>query len=250
MRLKNKTALVTGSARGIGAAIARRFAEEGATVFIADLDEPEGTTTAEEITKSGGTAFFVLLDVTSEASWMNALRFVVDRSGRLDILINNAGINIREPIEEMKEKSLDDMLAVNVKGPFMGIKHAIPLMRKNGGGCIINMSSICGLVGHKYTTEAYTTTKGALTLLTKCVAVRYAKDNIRCNSLHPSTVDTPLVREFFKDPRKKEERLGEVPLGRLATVQDVANAALYLASDEASFLNGVSLPVDGGLTAY
>ena len=250
MRLKNKTALVTGSARGIGAAIARRFSEEGATVFIADLDEPEGTKTAEEITKSGGTAFFVQLDVTSEASWAKALAAVVDRSGRLDILINNAGINIREPIEEMREVSLDTMLAVNVKGPFMGIKHAIPLMRANGGGSIVNMSSICGLVGHKYTTEAYTTTKGAVTLLTKCVAVRYAKDNIRCNSLHPSTVDTPLVQELFKDPRKKEERLGEVPLGRLATVQDVADAALYLASDEASFLNGVSLPVDGGLTAY
>ena len=250
MRLKYKTALVTGSARGIGAAIARRFSEEGATVFIADLDEPEGIKTVGEITKRGGTAFFVLLDVTSEASWEKALAAVVERSGCLDILINNAGINIREPIEEMKAESLDTMLAVNVKGPFMGIKHAIPLMRKNGGGCIINMSSICGLVGHKYTTEAYTTTKGALTLLTKCVGVRYAKDNIRCNSLHPSTVDTPLVREFFKDPRKKEERLGEVPLGRLATVQDVANAALYLASDEASFVNGVSLPVDGGLTAY
>jgi len=250
MRLKNKTALVTGSARGIGAAIARRLSEEGATVFIADLDEPEGITTAGEITKSGGTAFFVLLDVTSEASWVNALAVIVEQSGCLDILINNAGINIREPIEEMKEKSLDAMLAVNVKGPFMGIKHAIPLMRKNGGGCIINMSSICGLVGHKYTTEAYTTTKGALTLLTKCVAVRYAKDNIRCNSLHPSTVETPFVTEYLKDPGKKEERLGEVPLGRLATVQDVANAALYLASDEASFLNGVSLPVDGGLTAY
>ena len=161
MRLKNKTALVTGSARGIGAAIARRFSEEGATVFIADLDEPEGTKTAGEITKRGGTAFFVLLDVTSEASWEKALAVVVERSGCLDILINNAGINIREPIEEMKEESLDAMLAVNVKGPFMGIKHAIPLMRKNGGGSIINMSSICGLVGHKYTTEAYTTTKGA-----------------------------------------------------------------------------------------
>ena len=109
--------------------------------------------------------------------------------------------------------------------------------------------SICGLVGHKYTTEAYTVTKGALTLMTKTVGVRYAKDNIRCNSVHPSTVDTPLVQALFKDPQRREERLGEVPLGRLATDQDVANAVLYLASSEASFLNGVSLPVDGGLTA-
>ena len=122
MRLKNKTALVTGSARGIGAAIARRFSEEGATVFVADLDEPEGTKTVGEIRERGGTAFFVLLDVTSEASWVNALAVVVEQSGGLDILINNAGINIREPIEEMKAESFDAMLAVNVKGPFMGIK--------------------------------------------------------------------------------------------------------------------------------
>jgi NAD(P)-dependent dehydrogenase (short-subunit alcohol dehydrogenase family) len=250
MRLNNKTALITGSARGIGAAIARRFSEEGATVFVADLDETEGKKTVSDIVKEGGKAFFVFLNVTSEESWGKALRVVIEHSGRLDVLINNAGINIREPIEEMKEESLDTMLAVNVKGPFMGIKHVIPLMRKNGGGCIINMSSICGLVGHKFTTEAYTTTKGALTLLTKSVGVRYAKDDIRCNALHPSTVDTPLMRDLFKDPKKKEERLGEIPLGRLATVHDVANAALFLASDEAKFLNGVSLPVDGGLTAY
>ena len=166
------------------------------------------------------------------------------------MLVNNAGINIREAIEEMTEEHLDAMLAVNVKGPFLGIKHAVPVLRKGGGGSIINMSSICGLVGHKYTTEAYTVTKGALTLMTKTVGVRYAKDNIRCNSIHPSTVDTPLVQILFKDPKKKEERLGEVPLGRLATDADVANAVLFLASDEASFLNGVALPVDGGLTAY
>ena len=250
MRLKNKCVLITGSARGIGAEIARRFSEEGATVFVADLDDKEGEKTVKDIVKKGGKAFFVLLNVTSEASWKNAINVVVEHGSGLDVLINNAGINIREPIEEMKAESLDTMLAVNIKGPFMGIKHAIPFMRKKGGGCIINMSSICGLVGHKYTTEAYTTTKGALTLLTKSVGVRYAKDNIRCNALHPSTVDTPLVQDLFKDPKKKEERLGEVPLGRLATVHDVANAALFLASDEANFINGVSLPVDGGLTAY
>jgi NAD(P)-dependent dehydrogenase (short-subunit alcohol dehydrogenase family) len=141
------------------------------------------------------------------------------------------------------------MLAVNVKGPFLGCKHAIPVLRRRGGGSIINMSSVCGLIGHRYTTEAYTMTKGAVTLLTKTVAVRYAKDNIRCNSLHPSTVDTPLMQEFFKDPERKKERLGEVPLGRLASAADVANAALFLASDEAAFINGAALPVDGGTTA-
>jgi cyclopentanol dehydrogenase len=121
-------------------------------------------------------------------------------------------------------------------------------MRKQGGGAIINTSSVCGLIGHRYTPEAYTATKGAVTLLTKAVASRYAKDGIRCNCINPSTVDTPFVQELFKDPERKKERLGEVPLGRLATVEDVANAALYLASEEASFINGVALPVDGGTT--
>ncbi len=187
--------------------------------------------------------------MASEESWTAALESVIREAGKLDILVNNAGINIREPIEEMKAENLDTMLAVNVKGPFLGCKHAIPLFRKNGGGSIINMSSVCGLVGHRYTTEAYTVTKGAVTLLTKTVAVRHAKDNIRSNCLNPSTVDTPLVQELFKVPGKKEERLGEVPLGRLATADDVANAALFLASDEAAFINGVAFPVDGGTSA-
>lgn len=250
MRMKNKIALITGAAQGLGAAIAQRFAEEGATVFIGDLNPDAGNITVADIENAGGTAYFQMLDVTDENSWSEAMASVVALGGKLDVLVNNAGINIREPIEDMKESSLDAMLAVNVKGPFLGIKHALPLMRKAGGGSIINMSSICGLVGHKYTTEAYTVTKGALTLMTKTVAVRYAKDNIRCNSIHPSTVDTPLVQILFQDPAKKEERLGEVPLGRLATERDVANAALYLASDEAAFVNGVALAVDGGLTAY
>jgi len=249
MRLKNKIGLITGSAQGLGAAIARRFAEEGATVVVCDMNAEAGNATAAGIVATGGKACFLALNVTEEKSWVAALADVAARFGRLDVLVNNAGINIRETIEDMKEENLDAMLAVNVKGPFLGIKHAIPIMRQGGGGSIINMSSICGLVGHKYTTEAYTITKGAVTLMTKTVGVRYAKDNIRCNSIHPSTVDTPLVQILFQDPKKKEERLGEVPLGRLATELDVANAALYLASDEAAFVNGVSLPVDGGLTA-
>jgi NAD(P)-dependent dehydrogenase (short-subunit alcohol dehydrogenase family) len=250
MRVKNKIVLITGAAQGLGAAMAKRFAEEGATVFVGDVSVEAGEATAAKIRDIGGKATFQKLDVVVEADWIAALEGVFKACGRLDVLVNNAGINIREPIEEMAAANFDKMLAVNVKGPFLGIKHAIPLMRRGGGGSIINMSSVCGLVGHKYTTEAYTITKGAVTLMTKTVGVRYAKDNIRCNSIHPSTVDTPLVQILFKDPKRKEERLGEVPLGRLATDSDVANAALYLASDEAAFLNGVSLPVDGGVTAY
>jgi NAD(P)-dependent dehydrogenase (short-subunit alcohol dehydrogenase family) len=244
MRLAGKTAMITGAAGGIGAEIARRFREEGASVFVCDVNRAEGEKTAA----STG-AFFIPLDVTSEESWKAALAAVLQQAGRLDILVNNAGINIRKNIEEMDVASLDAMFAVNVKGPFLGIKHSLPVMRAAGGGVILNMSSICGLVGHKYTNEAYTTTKGALTLLTKSVAVRYAKDNIRCNSVHPSTVETALVQAMLKDPERKAERLGEVPLGRLAGATDVANALVYLASDEAAFINGAAIPVDGGLTA-
>ena len=244
LRLSGKSALITGAAGGIGAKIARRFQEEGASVFVCDTNCAEGEKTAASIG-----AVFLSLDVTSEESWKAALSAVIARTGRLDILVNNAGINVRKNIEEMPVESFDAMLAVNVKGPFLGIKHSLPIFRAAGGGVILNMSSICGLVGHKYTNETYTTTKGALTLLTKSVAVRYAKDNIRCNSVHPSTVETALVQAMLKDPERRAERLGEVPLGRLASAADVANALVYLASDEAAFINGVAFPVDGGLTA-
>jgi len=243
-RLAGKTALITGAAAGIGAEVARRFREEGAAVFVCDTNRVEGEKTAASIG-----AVFIPLDVTSEESWIAAYGIVTQQSKRLDILVNNAGINIRKNIEEMPVESFDAMIAVNVRGPFIGIKHALPIMRAGGGGVILNMSSVCGLIGHKFTNETYTTTKGALTLLTKSIAVRYAKDNIRCNSVHPSTVETAFVQTMFKDPEKKAERLGEVPLGRLASTADVANALVYLASDEAAFLNGVALPVDGGVTA-
>ena len=245
MRLKGKVALITGAAGGIGAEIAKRFHEEGARVFVCDTNSELGEKTAADLD-----AVFLALDVSSEESWKATLSAVVEQAGRLDVLVNNAGINVRKNIEEMPMESFDAMMAVNVKGPFMGIKHSLPIMRAAGGGVILNMSSICGLVGHKFTNETYTTTKGALTMLTKSVAVRYAKDNIRCNSIHPSTVETALVQTMFKDPERKAERLGEVPLGRLASTADVANALVYLASDEASFINGVAFAIDGGLTAY
>lgn len=244
MRLSGKCALITGAARGIGAETARRFREEGAFVFVSDTDCTEGKKTAASIG-----AVFIPHDVTSEESWKAALSTVMQQMGRLDVLVNNAGINIRKNIEEMDMESLDAMLAVNIKGPFLGTKHSLPLMRAAGGGVILNMSSICGLVGHKFTNETYTATKGALTMLTKSVAVRYAKDNIRCNSVHPSTVETTFVQAMFKDSARKAERLGEVPLGKLASTTDVASALVYLASDEAAFITGVAFPIDGGLTA-
>ncbi len=250
MRLKDKAVLVTGAAQGLGLAIARRFGLEGAIVFLGDLQEEQGRAAAAELVSRGARAWFIRLDVADEESWKAALAELIDRAGKLDVLVNNAGINIRRPIEEMSVENLDRMLAVNVRGPFLGIKHALPLMRRNGGGSIINMGSVCSLIGHKFTPEAYTLVKGALSQLTRSVDVRYAKDNIRANVLCPSTVETPLVQEMMKDPERRRERVGEVPLGRLAAMEDVAAAALYLASDEAAFINGVAFPVDGGVTAW
>jgi NAD(P)-dependent dehydrogenase (short-subunit alcohol dehydrogenase family) len=252
VRLAEKVSVITGAAQGLGAAIAMRFHEEGAFVYICDSREEEGRGVAARINASSASparAEFLFLDVRLEENWKLVLGTVRERFGRLDVLVNNAGVNIRKNIEQMSEEELDAMLAVNVRGPFLGIKHAIPLMRRAGGGCILNMSSICGLIGHRYTNEAYTMTKGAITLLSKTVAVRYAGENIRCNSVHPSTVDTPSVRAVLQDSGRKAERLQEVPLGRLATVADVANAFVFLASEEAAFITGVAFPVDGGLTA-
>lgn len=248
MNVSEKTILITGGAGGLGSAMAKLLAEKGASVFILDLDEEKGSALAKEITASGGKAWFYKIDLTSEQEWKTVFDRALEATGKVDVLINNAGINIRKPIEEMSFDEWNTMMRINTGTVFLGCKTAIPVMRKQGSGAIINTSSVCGLVGHRYTPEAYTATKGAVTLLTKAVASRYAKDGIRCNCINPSTVDTPFVQELFKDPERKKERLGEVPLGRLATVEDVAHAVLYLASEEAAFINGVALPIDGGTT--
>ena len=250
MTVKDKTILITGAGGGLGSEMARLLADNGAQIIIVDLDAEKGEETAASINADGGRAWFIKADVTSEADWKAAVDFAVEKTGKLDVVVNNAGINIRKPVEEMTIEEWCTMMKVNTGSVFLGTKYAIPVMRKQGGGSIINTSSVCGLIGHKYTPEAYTASKGAVTMLTKAIASRYGKDNIRCNSIHPSTVHTPLVEVLFKDPERKAERLGEVPLGRLASAADVANAVLYLASEEASFINGVSLPVDGGVTCY
>ena len=250
MRLEKKRALITGAGQGIGLAIARTFCRQGATVYIADINQETGNNAATELNQECGNVRFLRLDVSEEGDWQSVCTQVVSEVGGLDILVNNAGINIRKPIEEMSAEELDMMYRVNIKGPFLGIKYVLPLMKNGGGGSIINMSSVCGLIGHKFTPEAYTTAKGALTTLTKAIASRYGEFNIRCNSINPSTAHTAMVQNMLKDPVWKEQRLGEVPLGRMASLQDIAEAALYLASDEASFINGVTLPVDGGVTAY
>ena len=250
MNVKDKVILITGAGGGLGSVMAQLLCDNGAKVIIVDLDADKGQQTADAIVAAGGQAWFVQAGVTSESDWKAAVDKAVETCGRLDVLVNNAGINIRKPVEEMNIDEWNTMMKVNTGSVFLGCKYAIPVMRKQGGGAIINTSSVCGLVGHKFTPEAYTATKGAVTMLTKAIASRYAKDGIRSNSIHPSTVDTPLVREKLKDPQFHAERVGEVPLGRLATASDVANAVLYLCSEEASFINGIALPIDGGVTCY
>ena len=249
MRLANKITIITGAARGIGQEIARLFAEEGAYVFVMDVDSKAAEETTTEIKEKGGKAECLVLDVTREENWIQTIQKITAEHGRIDVLVNNAGITKRPPLTDLTVEDFDQIMAINVRGPFLGVKHVIPVMQKNGGGAIINMSSISGLIGHKTSGESYIVSKGAVTLMTRAVAVKYAKYNIRCNSIHPSTADTAIVRELFKDPEKRRERTDEIPLGRLASTRDIANAALFLASDEASYINGVALPVDGGTAA-
>ena len=250
MRLQGKTALITGGAMGLGEAMARRFAAEGATVYIADMNGKTAEATADSIRKTGGSAESLVLNVTVEADWIAAVGKITENQGKIDILVNNAGITKRQPLTELPLEEYEQIMAVNARGPFLGCKHVLPVMQKSGSGSIINMSSICGLIGHKFSGESYIMSKGAVTLLTKAVAVKYAKYGIRCNSVHPSTAETAIMKDLFKDPAKRQERIDEIPLGRMAQPEEIAAAVLFLASDEASFINGVALPVDGGLTAY
>ena len=244
MHVKGKTIVITGGCGGLGSEMGELLASQGATVYLLDLDQEKGLALQEQLKGLEGRVVFEKMDITSPQEWERVVSHIVEKEGHLDVLVNNAGINIRKGIEEMALSEWNTMMLVNVGSVFLGTKQVIPVMRNQGGGVIINTSSVCGLIGHRYTPEAYTTTKGAVTLLTKSIASRYAKDGIRCNSIHPSTVDTPLVQEMFKDPVKRQQRLDEVPLGRLAKASDVANAVLYLASDEASFINGIAIPVD------
>ena len=251
MNVKGKVILITGAVGGLGEEIAWTLAANGAKLYLTDLESKleDGNNLAGSIERRCGVyTRFLPLDITSEDRWRYVTGQVEKDETRIDVLVNNAGINIRKPVEEMSMDEWSTMMSVNTGGVFLGTKYVLPIMRNQGGGCIINTSSVCGLIGHRFTTEAYTASKGAVTLFTKAIAARYGKDGIRCNSIHPSTVDTPLVHEKLNDPQFAAERLGEVPLGRLATPADVANAVLYLASDEASFINGISLPIDGGVT--
>lgn len=247
-RLNGKVALISGGARGQGAAEARLFSQEGAKVVFGDLLDDEGQRVEEEIRGSGGEATYVHLDVTQGTDWRAAVETAVNSYGRLNVLVNNAAITLRRPIEETTEEDWDRVMAINAKGVFLGTKYAIPAMRQSGGGSIVNISSTGGIVGNPIS-SAYTASKGAVRLFSKSTAIQHAKDNIRCNSVHPGPTATPMIQGDIDDPAKRENWLRQIPLGRIGTVNDIAYGVLYMASDESSFVTGSELVIDGGSTA-
>ncbi|MFG1610260.1 SDR family NAD(P)-dependent oxidoreductase [Actinoplanes sp. NPDC049265] len=252
MRLNGKVAVVTGAARGIGAAIALRFAQEGAAVVCADRLEDELAATVAGIVESGGTGRASVVDVASEEDNQRLVRDAVTAFGRLDVFHANAAVQVMGDLTRTSPIDWDDMYAVNVRGVALGIRHAVPAMRRSGGGSILITASLLGIVGDP-DLPYYGATKGALRSLCRSVAAAYGPDNIRCNTICPGDVETALLQEFFDfqdDPAEARRRITEhYPLRRFATPQDVAGAALFLAGDEARYISGIDLPVDGGLLA-
>ena len=248
-RLENKVALISGGSRGMGAAEAEMFAAEGAHVVIADILEDEGRKTASKIAETGARCLFTNLDVLKASDWESAISTVTSAFGKLDILVNNAGVTSRMMLLETSEPEWDRVMDINTKGTFLGIKTAIPAMRYSGGGSIVNISSQMGLVGADYISPQYQASKGAVRILTKSVAIQYASDNIRCNSIHPAPIETDMTADIRDDADSFQDMLRRIPMGRYGKPEEVAYAVLYLASDESSFVTGSEVVVDGGWTA-
>jgi cyclopentanol dehydrogenase len=249
-KLDGKVALISGGARGQGAAEAETFVREGAKVVFGDVRDDEGRKVEATIRAGGGDAVYVHLDVTSEADWQHAVQTAVERYGRLDILINNAAITIpRVPIEQRTVAEWDQVMAVNARGVFLGTKHAIPAMRRAGGGSIVNISSVAGIGQSLHQEPAYAASKGAVRIFTKVTASQHAKDRIRCNSVHPGPVDTEMFHKAFQDREAMQRRLERVPLRRMGTVAEIVSAVLYLASDDSSYMTGSEVVIDGGALA-
>jgi cyclopentanol dehydrogenase len=260
-RLVGKVAIVTGGASGIGAETARMFARHGAKVLLTDSNSALGKSVAQEISDSGGTAMFALQDVRDEARWATIVAQAEKSYGRLDILCNIAGISGRDPklniqasvtagprLAEQTLEQWNQVMEINATGVFLGTKAAIPAMQRSGGGSIINISSICGIIG-SHANAAYHASKGAVRIFSKAAAIQYAPDKIRVNSVHPGFVDTPMTKPGHSNPEVAKQRLEATPLGRFGTPADIAAGCLYLASDEASWVTGSELVIDGGMTA-
>jgi NAD(P)-dependent dehydrogenase (short-subunit alcohol dehydrogenase family) len=260
-RLVGKVAIVTGAASGIGAETARTFARHGAKVLLTDSNAAVVEAVAQAISGSGGTAAFAAHDVRDEARWQAVVAEAERAHGRLDILCNIAGISGRDPKlniqtsatagPRLAEQSLQQwnwVMEINATGVFLGTRAAIPAMQRTGGGSIVNISSICGIIG-SHANAAYHASKGAVRIFSKAAAIQYARDRIRVNSVHPGFVDTPMTQPGHANPEVASARLAATPLGRFGTPADIAAGCLYLASDEASWVTGSELVIDGGMTA-
>lgn len=260
-RLAGKVAIVTGGASGIGAATASLFAQHGASVILTDSNSPLGMLVEQKIAQTNGLATFAPQDVRDEAQWATVVAQAERRYGRLDILCNIAGISGRGPkmntqtsltagprLAEQTLEQWNQVMAINATGVFLGTKAAIPAMLRSGGGSIINISSICGIVG-SHANAAYHASKGAVRIFSKAAAIQYGPDKIRVNSVHPGFVDTPMTLPGHSNPEIAQKRLEATPLGRFGTPDDIAAGCLYLASDDASWVTGSELVIDGGMTA-
>ena len=249
MRLAGKVALISGAASGMGRSEATIFAGEGAKVVVGDLLEAEGRDVVDAIAKAGGQARFVKLDVTDEKSWQDAVASAVSAYGKLDILVNNAGISGTFDPDTLSVSAWDRLMNVNAKGVFLGMKCAVPAMEKAGGGAIVNISSISGFAGQDRVHMAYNASKGAVRIMTKSAAVQFGKHGIRVNSVHPGIMPPMRTSKASADPVWRERSIRHIPLKREGRVEEVAYAVLFLASDEASYITGTELVVDGGYLA-
>ena len=248
MRLKDKVAIVTGAASGMGASTAELFAAEGACVMVADILEPEGADVVARISDSGGQARFLTLDVTDDAGWASVVRETISTFGQIDILVNNAGVSGSHP-DLLNTQTWDEQMDVNARSVFLGMQAVIPEMQKIGTGSIVNISSISGIAGQSFVHMGYNAAKGAVRMATKAAAVQFAKDGIRVNSVHPGLMPAMRTSQMTADPKVRDKMLSAVPIGRVGRVEEVAYANLFLASDESSYITGIEMPVDGGFLA-
>lgn len=248
-RLQGKVALITGATGGIGAATAALFAREGARLVLTDVERRPLAELGERIEKHGGEVVTAVLDVASAPAWDTVITTVHRHFGRLDVLVNIAGIVDWPGIEDTDETSWDRVIDVNQKGTWLGMKAAMPLLRASGNGSVINTSSVLGLVGGGGA-AAYTASKGAVRLLTKTAAVEYARENVRVNSVHPGVIATPMIRALLDEQGDRQPDIVRTPMARAGRADEVAPAMLFLASDESSFVTGSEVVVDGGLTAH
>jgi len=248
MRLKDKIAIVTGAASGMGASTAKIFASEGAKVIVTDVNGDEGTLVVDDITAVGGEARFLKLNVASEADWASVVSETVSAFGRIDILVNNAGISGSHP-DRLNTATWDEQMNTYAKGAFLGMQTVIPIMQKAGRGSIVNVSSISAFVGQAYVHMGYNAAKAAVRVATKSAAVQFASDGIRVNSVHPGVMPPMKNAMMAADPEGRRIRIAAIPAQRAGRVEEVAYANLFLASDEASYITGIELPVDGGYLA-